>query len=411
MAVGEVVELTLDTGTSVGAPTLAYLKAAGWNSYANDAAFVAAKGSAAAAGDSYYNSTDDVLRVYDGNAAAWVTITFSNSLVQELETFYNENFETITDNDWDTGDNATFLTSPTAGNGGTTGTTDVSNTTSPLDGTTDLKYTMHASAGSDDDYIASPEVSVTEFHQQNYAILIFYHTYDGAAGDIDAVIYDVDNTTVLAQKPIPAASSTKQFVMFALIPDGVTQIRWGIHVQAQNNSKVLQIVNAQLTLDPTKIQIKPSKLNQVDTTALTQAGSPWFIGFTTEEFDDDSNITNSGSASSGTYTSTTYITVDAPGFIHALGKVYINDADIDAGEIVSIRLYVNGSEVARNRFAASASAGDPIITFKISEKLRVNAADKVSLAISHSCTGDLSPSNPSNLLSTFSVTYESFDNT
>lgn len=66
MAVGELLELSFSEGQSVSAPTLAYIKAAGLKVYASDAAFVSAKGSAAAQGDSYFNSTFLVQRIYDG---------------------------------------------------------------------------------------------------------------------------------------------------------------------------------------------------------------------------------------------------------------------------------------------------------------------------------------------------------
>ena len=45
-------------------PLTTFLSTTSYAPYANDAAFVTAKGSAAADGDSYYNTTLDLVRVY-----------------------------------------------------------------------------------------------------------------------------------------------------------------------------------------------------------------------------------------------------------------------------------------------------------------------------------------------------------
>jgi len=71
MTVGRIKSLAFSEGTTVTAPTVLPMDAAGFVVYADDAAFVTGKGSAAAAGDVYYNSTDNVVRKY---STTWRTI-------------------------------------------------------------------------------------------------------------------------------------------------------------------------------------------------------------------------------------------------------------------------------------------------------------------------------------------------
>lgn len=55
-----------DGFTSASAPTIGFVPAAGFQVYANDAAFVTAKGAVASTGDAYYNSTFLHIRAYNG---------------------------------------------------------------------------------------------------------------------------------------------------------------------------------------------------------------------------------------------------------------------------------------------------------------------------------------------------------
>lgn len=62
----------VDGFTSASEPTQNLVTATALKQYANDAAYVTGKGSAATDGDCYYNTTDDVIRVYrDG---AWENV-------------------------------------------------------------------------------------------------------------------------------------------------------------------------------------------------------------------------------------------------------------------------------------------------------------------------------------------------
>lgn len=194
------------------------------------------------AGEIRYNSTTGLFEGYTGT---WGAI---GAGAGSLDIVYQENFENITDSDWSTGDNATFMTTPTSGNAGTTGTTDVSNTSSPLSDSGDLIYTQ--ASGSQNDYIASPEITVGEKEQENWVALHFHYTYSGADGDIHIVMYDETNDAVLQEEDLKFSSSVKRQAIAAYIPDGCTSIRWGIHVQTENIGAVLHIDDVELRSDP-----------------------------------------------------------------------------------------------------------------------------------------------------------------
>ena len=69
---GETKILTFSEGVTVSAPAQSFLTASQFETYANEAAYVSAKGASAAAGDAFYDSTEGVLKVYD---TTWVAYT------------------------------------------------------------------------------------------------------------------------------------------------------------------------------------------------------------------------------------------------------------------------------------------------------------------------------------------------
>jgi hypothetical protein len=64
--------LEFSEGVTVDAPVTTFLQTTQFATYADDATFVTNKGSAAADGDAYYNTTSDVVRIYANGA--WQTI-------------------------------------------------------------------------------------------------------------------------------------------------------------------------------------------------------------------------------------------------------------------------------------------------------------------------------------------------
>lgn len=64
---GEIKRLDFADGITISTITDLGVNSAGFAVYANPAAFVAAKGTAAAEGDAFYDSTDNVIKSYDGS--------------------------------------------------------------------------------------------------------------------------------------------------------------------------------------------------------------------------------------------------------------------------------------------------------------------------------------------------------
>jgi len=64
--------LNFAEGVETGGPTTSFLQATEFAVFANDAAYVSSKGAAAEDGDTYYNSTDHVIRFYKNGS--WTTI-------------------------------------------------------------------------------------------------------------------------------------------------------------------------------------------------------------------------------------------------------------------------------------------------------------------------------------------------
>ena len=60
--------LRFSEGVTVGTPSFTFLEASNMPEYSSDANFVAGKGSAAQTGDYYFNTTDNVMRGYNGSA-------------------------------------------------------------------------------------------------------------------------------------------------------------------------------------------------------------------------------------------------------------------------------------------------------------------------------------------------------
>lgn len=80
--------------TSASAPNTGTLEASSLQQHANDAAFVSSKGSAASAGDVYYNTTNGVIRYYDDVNSTWR----SKSTLDGTETLTNKTLTSPTIN-------------------------------------------------------------------------------------------------------------------------------------------------------------------------------------------------------------------------------------------------------------------------------------------------------------------------
>jgi len=143
--------------------------------------------------------------------------------------------------DWSTGDNATFL------GGGTLSGTFVKETTTPLHGTASYKYTQ--AAGSLDDYLASAVFPVDLRFRGQQVYFSAPIQYDGNTGDIQIVIYDVTNATVLttlSNSIIGTNGATQTVIASALLPLTCANIRVGFQVKVLNSGKILSFDDIQV---------------------------------------------------------------------------------------------------------------------------------------------------------------------
>lgn len=88
--------LTFSEGVSVLAPSQSFLSASNVQAYADDAAFVAAKGSAASDSDFYYNTTLDLLRYYSNGA--WSNVVDDDSVQQIINKALVDSSTELVDN-------------------------------------------------------------------------------------------------------------------------------------------------------------------------------------------------------------------------------------------------------------------------------------------------------------------------
>jgi hypothetical protein len=149
--------------------------------------------------------------------------------------------------DWASGNNASFL------GGGTLGGTFVKNTTTPLNGTADYRYTQ--AAGSLNDYIASPAQSIPVKFRGNIATVFFNYQYNGGNSDIEFVVYDVTNAaklTIPANSLVPVPlQTTGVYKVNLFIPANCASIRVGFQTKILNSGKILTFDDMVLSSDST----------------------------------------------------------------------------------------------------------------------------------------------------------------
>lgn len=183
--------------------------------------------------------------------------------------------------------------------------------------------------------------------------------------------------------------------------DGITlnQVGGSITITEEDNSPTgamteLRVPNDTLTdngsgsfsFDPTgKIladltTAQPARALINNTSSISTA-TVTYIGFGSADYDDDSLFTNLGSSNNTTYTSTTYWTAPQAGHYRIFAQVYSNDAGLDNEERYSFRIYVNGVLVANNDSVVETTVANPTQTRMVDATLKLNATDKVSVAL------------------------------
>ena len=76
------------------------------------------------------------------------------------------------------------------------------------------------------------------------------YTYDGDNNDIDFVIYDVTNTTVLSRTSLPASSAAKTFRVLANTASTTANIKWYFEVMTENIGAILEFDNIEGRVNP-----------------------------------------------------------------------------------------------------------------------------------------------------------------
>lgn len=166
---------------------------------------------------------------------------------------------------WSSGNNASFL-----GGGSLAGTFDKNNTTNPLHGTKDYKYTQ--AGGSLNDYFATEVISVPIRSRGKETGVKLPYIYDGADHDIDVFIYDVTQAAILetSRLQLDAASTSKTAFLSAFIPSTTTQIRIGFQVKVLNSGKILEFDDIEVSDDPF---VYKNLVNLTDWESWTPTGS------------------------------------------------------------------------------------------------------------------------------------------
>lgn len=143
--------------------------------------------------------------------------------------------------DWSTGNNATVL------GGGVLAGSFVKETSTPLHGAESYKYTQ--AAGSLNDYFLSKAFPVDIRFRGQQVYFSAPIQYDGNTGDIQIVIYDVTNATVLttlSNSIIGTNGSTQTVIASALLPLTCENIRVGFQVKVLNSGKVFSFDDIQV---------------------------------------------------------------------------------------------------------------------------------------------------------------------
>jgi plastocyanin len=194
------------------------------------------------AGDIVCDSTDsNKIKRYNAVTSSWDVVGSS----QSFDTVFA--LDASDASTWSTGKNASFL------GGGTISGTFAANTSSPLNGTSDYKYTNNtSSATSGFDYFACPAQSVPVRFRGQTVTLYFPYTYNGANNDIRVVFYDATNGAEIPSSVyIQASTGVSIFKTNFTIPSTCSSIRIGFQTVVADNGKIFEFDDVQLTSDTT----------------------------------------------------------------------------------------------------------------------------------------------------------------
>lgn len=193
-------------------------------------------------GDTFYSDgtpRTEGLWTYDGSN--WIQ---TGSAGGGLDVFHTESFESILPTSYSSGNNATFL-----GGGSLVGTLE-NETVAPMSKKVSLKYTQVA--GSLNDYIASPVISLDPKQAGNDAGVNLYFKYSGNSNDIKITIYDSTNGELISSDLdlLSSESNPTRYSTSVFIPSGVTELRWGVQVVVESIGAILELDDIEFSLNP-----------------------------------------------------------------------------------------------------------------------------------------------------------------
>lgn len=201
-----------------------------------------------------------------------------------LDTFLAEDFQSTKASNFSSGNNASFL------GGGTVAGTLADEEVNQIAGNRSIKFTL--GAGSANDYIAAPAITLDDKQKGQDVGLTFYYTYDGADDDITVIVYDVTNASVISSSLdlIKNTSNPRRFSTSVFIPSTCNSIRYGFQVNSASGSEVFLFDDVELSTNPLVYK------NLMDTQVIehSAAGSTLLNRNLEVEFD-TSNLTSSGS--------------------------------------------------------------------------------------------------------------------
>lgn len=200
-----------------------------------------------------------IILKYDATEQRWMTIGGTGSGSAGLSQVFQ-----LTGTDastWSTGNNAAVL------GGGSLAGTFVSNTTNPLQGSADYKYTQ--AAGSLNDYFLSSVQTVDPRFRGQQVTTYFPFTYDGASNDIRVVFYCITTGAEIPSSVyIQASTTVSMFKTNITIPSNCAGIRFGFQTAVANSGKILTFDSVQMSSDTT---IFADVANKIQTAFISTA--------------------------------------------------------------------------------------------------------------------------------------------
>lgn len=257
--------------------------------------------------------------------------------------------------DWSTGNNATVL------GGGVLAGSFVKETSTPLHGAESYKYTQ--AAGSLNDYFLSKSFPVDVRFRGQQVYFSAPIQYNGNTGDIQIVIYDVTNATVLttlSNSIIGTNGATQTVIASALLPLTCVNIRAGFQVKVLNSGKVFSFDDIQVGTSVSSLGnisgIITEDARYFGAGLLTTTGT---IRFSNATFSRQFSKLLSYDQSNGRFTALTNVTVSGGFTLDIASSAAVFDVNINGvGVIRSNTTPASANYKATAPFSVKMSAGD-----------------------------------------------------